>query len=43
VDEGHRLKNMNCALVREIKRYNSAGRMVLAGTPLHVGIFFLVL
>ncbi|KAJ7868090.1 SNF2 family N-terminal domain-containing protein [Mycena olivaceomarginata] len=35
VDEGHRLKNMNCALVREIKRYSSAGRMVLTGTPLH--------
>jgi hypothetical protein len=30
---------MNCALVREIKRYYSAGRMVLTGTPLHVGIF----
>ncbi|KAJ7714835.1 SNF2 family N-terminal domain-containing protein [Mycena olivaceomarginata] len=35
VDEGHRLKNMYCALVRVIKRYNSAGRMVLTGTPLH--------
>jgi hypothetical protein len=33
---------MNCALVREIKRYSSAGRMVLTGTPLHVGflLFF---
>ncbi|KAF7349706.1 SNF2 family DNA-dependent ATPase [Mycena sanguinolenta] len=35
VDEGHRLKNMNCALMREIKKYSSAGRMVLTGTPLH--------
>ncbi|KAJ7804458.1 SNF2 family N-terminal domain-containing protein, partial [Mycena olivaceomarginata] len=35
VDEGHRLKNMNCALVREIKRYSSVGWMVLTGTPLH--------
>ncbi|KAJ7703516.1 SNF2 family N-terminal domain-containing protein [Mycena rosella] len=35
VDEGHRLKNMRCALVREITRYASAGRMVLTGTPLH--------
>ncbi|KAJ6471280.1 SNF2 family DNA-dependent ATPase [Mycena vitilis] len=35
VDEGHRLKNMNCALMREVKRYSSAGRMVLTGTPLH--------
>ncbi|KAJ7093359.1 SNF2 family N-terminal domain-containing protein [Mycena belliarum] len=35
VDEGHRLKNMRCALVREVKRYTSAGRMVLTGTPLH--------
>ncbi|KAJ7464277.1 SNF2 family N-terminal domain-containing protein [Mycena galericulata] len=35
VDEGHRLKNMDCALMRELRRYNSAGRMVLTGTPLH--------
>ncbi|KAJ6563318.1 P-loop containing nucleoside triphosphate hydrolase protein [Mycena vulgaris] len=35
VDEGHRLKNLRCALVREVKRYESAGRMVLTGTPLH--------
>ncbi|KAF7305235.1 SNF2 family DNA-dependent ATPase [Mycena chlorophos] len=36
VDEGHRLKNMDCALMREVKRYQSAGRMILTGTPLHV-------
>ncbi|KAJ7719352.1 SNF2 family DNA-dependent ATPase [Mycena maculata] len=35
VDEGHRLKNLNCALMRELRRYKSAGRMVLTGTPLH--------
>ncbi|KAI0263616.1 SNF2 family N-terminal domain-containing protein [Gloeopeniophorella convolvens] len=35
VDEGHRLKNANAVLVREIKRYPSAGRMLLTGTPLH--------
>lgn len=36
VDEGHRLKNLNCRLVQEIKKYPSAGRMILTGTPLHV-------
>lgn len=35
VDEGHRLKNMDCLLMREVKKYTSAGRMVLTGTPLH--------
>ena len=36
VDEGHRLKNLDCKLMREIKKYSSAGRMILTGTPLHV-------
>jgi ATP-dependent DNA helicase len=36
VDEGHRLKNMDCRLMQEIKKYRSAGRMILTGTPLHV-------
>jgi ATP-dependent DNA helicase len=36
VDEGHRLKNLNCKLMKEIKKYSSAGRMILTGTPLHV-------
>jgi ATP-dependent DNA helicase len=36
VDEGHRLKNLDCKLMREIKKYPSAGRMILTGTPLHV-------
>ncbi|KAF9484590.1 hypothetical protein BDN70DRAFT_106207 [Pholiota conissans] len=35
VDEGHRLKNLNCKLMQEIKKFPSAGRMILTGTPLH--------
>ncbi|PPR04302.1 hypothetical protein CVT24_013375 [Panaeolus cyanescens] len=35
VDEGHRLKNMDCKLMKEIKKFTSAGRMILTGTPLH--------
>ncbi|KAH8105154.1 SNF2-family ATP dependent chromatin remodeling factor snf21 [Cristinia sonorae] len=35
VDEGHRLKNMDCKLMQEIKQLSSDGRMVLTGTPLH--------
>ncbi|KAG0696609.1 SNF2 family N-terminal domain-containing protein [Suillus ampliporus] len=35
VDEGHRLKNLDCKLMQEIKKYRSAGRMILTGTPLH--------
>ena len=38
VDEGHRLKNMDSILMREIKKYPSAGRMLLTGTPLHVSV-----
>jgi ATP-dependent DNA helicase len=37
VDEGHRLKNYSSRLMQEIKKYKSAGRMLLTGTPLHVG------
>lgn len=36
VDEGHRLKNMDCRLMRELKSLNADSRMVLTGTPLHV-------
>lgn len=36
VDEGHRLKNMDCKLMREMKQLTADGRMVLTGTPLHV-------
>jgi ATP-dependent DNA helicase len=39
VDEGHRLKNLDCKLMKEIKKYSSAGRMILTGTPLHVRSF----
>jgi ATP-dependent DNA helicase len=39
VDEGHRLKNLDCKLMREIKKYPSAGRMILTGTPLHVSFY----
>eukprot|EP00842_Homolaphlyctis_polyrhiza_P000073 jgi/Hompol1/1066/HPOL_005504-RA len=34
VDEGHRIKNLNCKLVRELKSYTSANRLLLTGTPL---------
>jgi len=34
IDEGHRLKNMNCKLIRELKSYSSANRLLLSGTPL---------
>lgn len=34
VDEGHRLKNLNCRLIRELKTYTSANRLLLTGTPL---------
>ncbi|XP_077997156.1 lymphoid-specific helicase-like [Glandiceps talaboti] len=34
VDEGHRIKNLNCRLIRELKMYKSANRLLLTGTPL---------
>ncbi|KAH3676332.1 hypothetical protein WICPIJ_009142 [Wickerhamomyces pijperi] len=34
VDEGHRLKNMNCLLIRELKRLRTSNRLLLTGTPL---------
>lgn len=34
VDEGHRIKNMNCRLIRDLKAYQSANRLLLTGTPL---------
>ena len=33
-DEGHRLKNLNCRLIRELKAYRSANRLLITGTPL---------
>src|SRR5258708_12420983 len=38
VDEGHRLKNMDSILMQEMKKYPSAGRTLLTGTPLHVSV-----
>lgn len=40
VDEGHRLKNLDCKLMREIKQLRAESRMVLTGTPLHVSISY---
>ena len=34
VDEGHRLKNMNCRLIKELMTYDSANRLLITGTPL---------
>ena len=34
VDEGHRLKNINCKLIQELKRINTSNRLLLTGTPL---------
>ncbi|XP_020247476.1 ATP-dependent DNA helicase DDM1 isoform X1 [Asparagus officinalis] len=34
VDEGHRLKNMNCLLLRELKRLPIENKLLLTGTPL---------
>ena len=47
VDEGHRLKNLNCrcvgrttlahcSLLRELKQFKTSNRLILTGTPLHV-------
>ncbi|KAH0539140.1 hypothetical protein FGG08_004312 [Glutinoglossum americanum] len=34
IDEGHRIKNLNCRLVKELKSYKSANRLLITGTPL---------
>ena len=34
VDEGHRLKNMNCRLIRELRTLNTDNKLLLTGTPL---------
>lgn len=36
VDEGHRLKNMNCRLIQELRTVPTGSRMILTGTPLQV-------
>ncbi|KAJ5682468.1 hypothetical protein N7462_005633 [Penicillium macrosclerotiorum] len=38
VDEGHRLKNMNCRLIKELMSYDSANRLLITGTPLQNNI-----
>lgn len=37
-DEGHRLKNMNCRLIKELMAYRSANRLLITGTPLQNNI-----
>lgn len=34
IDEGHRIKNINCKLIRELQSYASANRLLITGTPL---------
>ena len=34
IDEGHRIKNLDCKLIKELKSYDSANRLLLTGTPL---------
>lgn len=34
VDEGHRLKNFDCKLLRELKQLHTANKLLLSGTPL---------
>ncbi|CAG8584379.1 3052_t:CDS:10 [Ambispora gerdemannii] len=34
IDEGHRIKNYNCKLLKELRLYSSANRLLLTGTPL---------
>ena len=34
VDEGQRLKNKDCKLLRELKSLRAANRLLLSGTPL---------
>lgn len=34
VDEGQRIKNLNCKLIKELKTYTSTNRLLLSGTPI---------
>jgi ATP-dependent DNA helicase len=43
LDEGHRIKNRNCRLVRELKQLQSATRLLLSGTPIQVNNHLLYL
>ena len=40
VDEGHKLKNINCRLIKTLKAFKSENRLLLTGTPLQVRICF---
>ncbi|CAG2114489.1 unnamed protein product [Medioppia subpectinata] len=35
VDEGHKIKNINCQLSKVMRKIKSANRLILTGTPLH--------
>lgn len=37
-DEGHRMKNKNCRLIRELKQYHDTNRLLITGTPLQNNI-----
>jgi ATP-dependent DNA helicase len=34
LDEGHRIKNRNCKLLRDLKTFQSVSRLLLTGTPI---------
>lgn len=34
VDEGHRIKNVNCKLIAKLKKLDTSNRLLLTGTPL---------
>ena len=34
LDEGHRIKNRNCRLIRDLKTFQSTSRLLLTGTPI---------
>ncbi|KAF2629001.1 ISWI chromatin-remodeling complex ATPase ISW2 [Macroventuria anomochaeta] len=34
IDEGHRIKNLDCRLIRELQQFQSANRLLITGTPL---------
>ncbi|MCJ1478049.1 hypothetical protein MMC13_006724 [Lambiella insularis] len=38
VDEGHRMKNKNCRLTKELKRFQDTPRLLITGTPLQNNI-----
>ncbi|MCJ1395053.1 hypothetical protein MMC18_007934 [Xylographa bjoerkii] len=38
IDEGHRMKNKNCRLIKELKQYQNTNRLLITGTPLQNNI-----